>query len=1038
MKKFLKWSAAFLVLGVLAVGCIKNEPSPGIEAMRNAKASLLNAQAALTQAKVQVEAANAALIQAQAGLIQAQEAVVAAQARKIDAETALIEEQIKWDEALREFHTEAWALQIAELEAQLAEEEARVAAQIAAYELQIANMQAQMVAAQKAYEEAMLLFEKWKIENADVLGKALIEELDALSRRIQRVIIALGRRQVDLDYAKAQYLWYVNVEYPEETSHIIQQMEANKRRLECEIEYLTGVADAYDALYNEYHGDFDALIAGFQETITALRAEIAELELAFIQLQEEWLLFDHDALDAANLALTKKRTVSITGVFSDGGDDPNIHVNDGTYKLTNWGWASTPSMFTIMDRDIRVIEDTRSELEDQDSGIIERNIASKKATADAAVKGYEDNWKLWQKYYDEARITGSHVGSRYVAWQNAWTAWDAQMYDFRAHQNTYEEMYYTADSLIRLFMDYLDGWLNEGTLVVPGSENLSEVLGGIEFNAGTLAEFIFQGNAAAVINALNTIIGLINAPAEMEAIVTELKAIMDGTHPEGWPAFWDHATSWQYTPASGVPPYGDIMRAVYANSNKELTELTNQDWYAWLFLYWLFEDKTVELGLEDPYGGPVITINPSAYDDAAEEVLEDFFGELKPRDYKKGKKIVLPAPGVDYTAPFYVTYMKAPSNQALLTAIDDYYKAVVGLGLMETAMFRPYNREWFAYAKHKDIGGGDIFVMTRDLAYYTYWDKKPFLVYIAPTPDTYTPKTYDDDFTKPDPDDSPLDHETQPDPEGVSNFFFVLEAYKDEVGPIPSLDFDITYLDDDCDLYVSYAALLAAGDDCIWQSSSWVGDMRLWKWDDKKDYEEKGHYFYAIWQTRDYQAYLDTYNRVLNGEYEALIDKIQALSDTQWAAYLEAKAVRDALQAELTAIENAIKAIGGYYDSVKHKWVLGVIDQYELWIRSYQILIEEAQRAHNGGNVAEDGLLEAWNEAKHELIESQNELNAIEEALAIWEEGLGLPTFFWGFVENETARYQARIDAILEDIARLQQKLVILEGIRAGLVEDYL
>ena len=68
----MKWSAAFLVLGVLAVGCIKNEPSQGIEAMRNAKAALLNANAALVQAKVQVEAAQAALIQAQASLLKAQ------------------------------------------------------------------------------------------------------------------------------------------------------------------------------------------------------------------------------------------------------------------------------------------------------------------------------------------------------------------------------------------------------------------------------------------------------------------------------------------------------------------------------------------------------------------------------------------------------------------------------------------------------------------------------------------------------------------------------------------------------------------------------------------------------------------------------------------------------------------------------------------------------------------------------------------------------------------------------------------------------
>jgi len=1010
MKKFLKWSAAFLVLGVLAVGCIKNEPSSGIEAMRNAKASLLNAQAALTQAKVQVEAANAALIMAQAGLIEAQNAVVAAQARKIDAETALIEERIKWNEALREFQTEAWAIKIAELEAQLAEEEARVAAEIAAYELQIANMQAQMVAAQKAYEQAMLGFEKWKIENADVLGQALMQELDILSRRIQRVIIALGRRQVDLNYAKAQYLWYVNVEYPEETSHIIQQMEANKRRLECEVEYLTGVAEAYDALYNEYHGDFDALIAGFQETITALRAEIAELELAFIQLQEEWLLFDHDALAAANTALTTKRTVGIAGVFSDGGDDPNIHVNNGNYSLTEWGWNSSPSMFYIMQRDMDVIEDTRSEFKDLGSGVIEDNIAAKKDSADAAVAAYTTNWTTWQDYYKKAQPNG---GSLYVAWVNAWNTWNADMVAYNAHLKAYGDMYEEAEDLIDDYMAYLNGVITveDGLIVLPGAANISEVLGGINFNAGNLASFIFGANGQAVIDLINVIAVMLDVPGQMDAIVTNLKAIMDGTHEEGWPAFWDHATSWTYKPTPVV--YGDIMRKVYGNSNRELTDMSKEEWSTWLFLYWLFQDRSVEIGLEG--AGTVITINQANYSDAGQEVLEDFFGEL--------------------TRTAYDAYMVGPDTDDIETAIKAYYAAVVGLGDLEEAMFKPYNRVWKARKTlytNKGVFDGydDDYTKDEALAEMT---EKPTLKEIYVTPSTYTPPTYIDTLD---------DGKTQPDPENENEFHFMLETYQNQTKPTPSLDFDITYLDASCNLFVSYAALKDAGAECLSQWSQWVGDMRLWQWANvgKVGYEyiNKGHYFFAIHETIDYQAYQDTYNRVLNGEYAALIDKIQALYDTQWTAYLEAKAVRDALQAELSAIENAIKAIGGVYNSSTHTWTqTGLIDNYEWWIQQYEILILEAQRAHNGGNVAEDGLLEAWNEAKHELIESQNELNAIEEALAIWEEGLGLPTF-WGFVENETARYQARIDAILEDIARLQQKLVILEGIRADLVADYL
>jgi len=433
----------------------------------------------------------------------------------------------------------------------------------------------------------------------------------------------------------------------------------------------------------------------------------------------------------------------------------------------------------------------------------------------------------------------------------------------------------------------------------------------------------------------------------------------------------------------------------------------------------LFQDRSVEIGLEG--AGTVITINQANYSDAGQEVLEDFFGEL--------------------TRTAYDAYMVGPTTSAIETAIKNYYAAVVGLGDLEEAMFAPYNRVWKARktlytSKGVFDGYDDDYTKAEALAEVT---KKPTLKEIYVTPNTYTPKTYDDDFTTPTPDDSPLDHQEQLDPEDVNNFFFVLEAYQDEVGPIPSLDFDITYLADNCDLYVSYAALLAAGEDCGKQWSDWVGDMRLWKWADRKDESKfsEGHYFYAIYLTRDYQAYQDTYNRVENGEYAALVDKIQELRDAQEAAYLEAVDVRDALQDELDAIEGAIMAIGGYYDTVNSKWVLGYVRQYELWIRAYQVLIDEAMDAHNGGNVARQGLLEAWNRAEHELIEKQNELNEIEEALAIYEEGLGLPTFR-GFIENETARYQARIDAILLDIENLQQQLLILEGIRADLVADYL
>ena len=1010
MKKFLKWSAAFLVLGVLAVGCIKNEPSPGIEAMRNAKAALLTAQAALEQAKVQVEAANAALIQAQASVIKAHEAIIAAQARKVDAETALIMAQVEWEKALTDYHKQQWALNIQEREYELEVARAAADAAIKEWEVYMVQLQAQMVAATQAYEAALLQFELWKLANADTISDLLMFELDKVVLRIKGVLLQIAQAQLNLDFAKSQYLWYVNIEYPQEVENAMLHWEFERKLLICKVEHMTGVVAAYEALYNAKHEEFDALIADFQATINALREAIVDYELQFITLEEEYLLFDHDGLAAAKAALTKIRPVSISGVFSDGGDDPNIHVNNGTYKLAKWGWATTPSMFDIMKRDMRVIDDTRKEF-DQESGVIQRNLDAKKKLATDAETKYKENWNNWQKYYKEGQ---PGAGARYTAWLDAWNAWNTANQNFLAHQTTYENMYYEADSLIRLFMNYLDGWLNLGNLEVPSTLTLSQVLGGIEFNAGTLADWLLQGNADDVFETINVIIGLINAPTQMDAIITQLKGIMDGTHPDGFPPFWQHATAWPYekTPY----PFNDIMRKVYANSDKELTDLTKEDWYAWLFLYWLFESRTVEIGLENPNGGSLITINAAEYTDAAQEVLEDFFGELTPKVHKK---IVKPDPGVAYTRPYYVDYMKGTGTKALENAIKAYFDAVEGLGNMETAMYDPFDRVWKAYAKHKDANGGVEFEMTRTLALGTYLLWKPFLTRIAPTPGTYNPPTYND---------TPDLTETQPAPIDFNQFFFVLEAYKDYTSPSPSLDFDITYLDDDCNLIVSYAALKAAGDDCGKQWSEWVGDMLLWEWDGPT--YANGHYFYAIYQARQYQAYLDTWTRVDNGEYEALIGKIQALYDAQLTAFNSAKAYAASLQAELDAIEDGMEE------------AQDMIEAYECYIDEYEWLIAQAMMAHDFGNWlytdADGGLLDLWEDAKHQLMELQQDVAAIEQIMALLEQGLPAPDLWGDLIQDRTVLYQAKIDAILLDIENLQQKLAILEGIRAKLLEDYL
>ena len=973
MKKFFKLSATFLVLGVLAVGCIQNESSQGIEAMRNAKATLLTAQATLVQAKAQVEAANAALVQAQATIVLAHKAIIDAQAAAIEAET-------EWQKALTKFHKEGWEIKIKEMEEDLRAKQAATDAAIAQWELTMAQLQADLLASQVAYEEALLAFEQWKLANIGTLAQDLIAALDNLTFQIQDVIMALGEAQVELNYAKAQYLWYTKVTYPEDVSHIRQQLEANLRRLTCEVEYLEGVVAAYDALYNNYHEDLDIMIADYQAMITAFRAEIAEMEIRYIALQEELAWFNETKLNKALAALTTPKAVGIKGVFSDGGDDINIHVVKGNYSI-KYPWKKSAAypitMFAVMERDMRVIEDTRAEFQDQGSGKIDANLKAKKDAAAASVKAYTDNWANWQKYYEGAQPA---TGALYTTWVNAWNTWDAAMKSYNAHLKTYDEMYVAADSLLQLFRDYMNGYIVGGKLVVPGSSTISEILGGIEFNATTLAQFVFDGNAQAFVDIINTIIGLLNLPTEIDAIVTQLKGLMDGTHDKGYPPFWEHATAWTYNPK--IVPYGDIMRTVYTKQGKDLTQITKQDWYVWLLLYWMFEDRTVELGLDGPNGGPVITINPGAYKNFGTQVLYDFFGKL------------------DKTA--YDGYMVGASTKPIEDAIKAYYNAVEGLGSLEYAMFRPFNRTWVAY---KDKG-----VSFSRAEANAAVKVKPALVKIASTPSGYTPPTYIDD---------PLSEE-QPRPENVNEFFFKLELYKDETGPIPSLDFDITYLDSKCNLWVDYAALLAVRDNCGNQESDWVGDMMLWAWADKDDFIDagtvKGHYFNAIRMEREAKAYQDTWNRVKNGEYAALIDQIQALHDAQTALYKEAAAEYKAMLDE-------------YDDLVDELYEIeGLIPTYELFINFYQYLIDQAQYAHNYGNVAEDGLLSAWNRASHRLINAQNELNRVTTALEVLDEEY----------LSQAPIYQAQIDVLLEEINNLQIQMTVLEALRDKLLAAYL
>lgn len=168
-----RYFVALLCGALCLVGCLKNEESPSVTQVRNAKANELNAQAKLLEAQAAAQttlaAAEAKLKEAQAELAKANAALVKAQAQyeEVRAELLGVEvklQMVKVDEEKVELQKKQAELEIllAQVEAAKAEAEAEVQRWVnelnqlkAAAEVQAINAQLQLLEAQKAMEEFM-------------------------------------------------------------------------------------------------------------------------------------------------------------------------------------------------------------------------------------------------------------------------------------------------------------------------------------------------------------------------------------------------------------------------------------------------------------------------------------------------------------------------------------------------------------------------------------------------------------------------------------------------------------------------------------------------------------------------------------------------------------------------------------------------------------------------------------------------------------------------------------------------------------------
>ncbi len=1029
-----------MLIGVLAVGCVPNEPSNGIEAMRIAKAGLLDANAQLTLAKVQVEAAKAAVLQAKATLLQAEAERVRAQAQVELAKADLIKSKAELQRATNDYLKQKWAIKIAEQQLELQEFEAQVQASIKGYELAIQMMQTELVKAQKDYEKAMLKFQEWKAKHANDLTNLQLEQLNDIIDAINGVTLEIAYEQVRLNTAKAAYSAYVEAYYPMQTEEIALELQQEIRVLQCAIDYQEGLVAAYTEMYNNYHGEFDAFIAGLRDQVTAWEEEIVNDQLVLLQSAKDMvdryvpmqdafyaltvgpqpaIMFraweDGEFADDFTVGVWSQNTLGSAGIFFL----PSMPIGDVNVKAAAYPRLEDDNVvegvdaidnespyvgqIDIIEGYIATIADTRAEFEGQGAADVEAYKAAIEAQAQAANAKYISNWNAWQAAYAGVQPA---TGALYQAWAASYAEYKLQLAAYNKNKADYKALYEAAEEAVATYMDGMNNTYDSGTLgQYLGSAELSAALGGITFNASALLDFIWGGTL--IYPALDAFLTYLSQTDLMNGCAITLKNVMDGTYGDYDP-FWTVADGYAIQPGYDKPIATAVMPGIYnGETGKGINDLTVADYHKWLFLYWLFEDKTLSVGMNG--WEAFFQVNPSSYQDATAQFMIDFYGS--------------------YNASEYAAILKAPSNAIYATDMENYFVAVDKLTSLEKAMFEPFNRSWSVIAANGSA-------ITRANA-----ADPSKIAKVVSDPETY------------------LAPEAGEDPIDAMDFFFRIEDFAGQ-DVYPSLDLTETYLDSDCNLAVSYSALLAAKAYCGSSGDAWAGDMVLYY---RNQAYAPGHFFAGIKLQRDADAYITRYNHVINGDYanlqatlEAKLEELYATKDALWDAFDEAYA----------AYSSAVRT---------HRGASNEIESLENFVMTYRQLLQAAQVAHSDGVTGlPDGLAESLNDAEEKLMELNQKMAALQGNLTSWNEGYGIfdidalrhydrhgnngaaaedggrghrprvtplqeqywnqyQNFLAGFIPNLTAVYTAEIDVIMNNISGLLAELQVLEAQRAAI-----
>jgi hypothetical protein len=281
-----RYFVALLCGALCLVGCLKNEESPSVTQVRNAKANELNAQAKLLEAQAAAQttlaAAEAKLKEAQAELAKANAALVKAQAQYEEVRAELLGVEVK---------------------------------------LQMVKVDEEKVELQKKQAELEILLEQVKVAKAEAEAEIQrwVNELNQLKAAAQVQAINAQKELLEAQQAMEEYMAKAEADKAEDMRAYIMQyfeicqvlVELQKEAIDMELAidgYINGVYDELDLIEDDYndlvmtYNQVAALEAYLEQFQTKTAEEIeAELAEAYDVLNEKLTAWGEafDALDAA-------------------------------------------------------------------------------------------------------------------------------------------------------------------------------------------------------------------------------------------------------------------------------------------------------------------------------------------------------------------------------------------------------------------------------------------------------------------------------------------------------------------------------------------------------------------------------------------------------------------------------------------------------------------------------------------------------------------------------------------------------------------